>query len=578
MEVKDINSSAAQLFLKTVANAAGGAALGAGFSSLLSMGSSQSIDSAADLKPSAAEMPSAENKSSAPLKNNRESRRNESKAAPTSATKENKKNKVADKPENNGVAVADAPLKPQAAKSAETPETAEAPAKIAAPENITDVPPVETSEVQPVQPQNIVMTEVDGKSTGGMEAVLLSQGVDVVLTGDSIAFTDSSMTLEALSALPEVHVLTADGTVKTMTGAELAAQVSSAEANGALPQIPFAEAIKEVEIPQELVTKAAQFAKEAAAAPQAETSAVYADAELAAQALQLDEKAMDGRKLKVEVTLKAEQGEKIAAAGSNELIKDRLSLEQALEAASEAAPVVKSEKITASLAPQASAGTAPAANPTLNQSAAPLFNPAVATAQTFEENQTAAAIKTASVSEIGTQNVSHAASGAGELLTEAKAEASMAKSDTSFRDIYKGMSKEVVDQVKVNITKSAVKGVDKIDISLKPEELGHIQIKMQIAKDGKLQAHIISSRPETMEVLQKEIHNLEKAFNEAGFQTDEGSLSFSFQGNQAGQEQDRNSELRNYIGSVFENETVDTAAGNDNQLLWSPDKGLNIRV
>ncbi len=68
-------------------------------------------------------------------------------------------------------------------------------------------------------------------------------------------------------------------------------------------------------------------------------------------------------------------------------------------------------------------------------------------------------------------------------------------STASFRDVYKGMGKEVVEQIKVNITKSAVKGVDTIEIQLKPEDLGKIEVKMQIGKDGKLQAHIVSSRP-----------------------------------------------------------------------------------
>ena len=81
-----------------------------------------------------------------------------------------------------------------------------------------------------------------------------------------------------------------------------------------------------------------------------------------------------------------------------------------------------------------------------------------------------------------------------ENLSNSKIAANDAQ-NTSFKDVYKGMSKEVIDQVKVNITKSAVKGVDKVEIQLKPEDLGHIEVKMQIGKDGKLQAHIIASRP-----------------------------------------------------------------------------------
>lgn len=159
----------------------------------------------------------------------------------------------------------------------------------------------------------------------------------------------------------------------------------------------------------------------------------------------------------------------------------------------------------------------------------------------------------------------------------AKAETNAKAQELNTKDVYKGMSKEVVEQVKVNITKSAVRGVDKIDVHLKPEELGQIEVKMQI-KDGKLQAHIISSRPETMEILQKNAQSLEQAFNDAGFQTDANSLSFSFR-NENGQAQQQNENLRNFIGNMFEqesqNEVLPHEAANQD---WISDKGLNIRV
>lgn len=165
-----------------------------------------------------------------------------------------------------------------------------------------------------------------------------------------------------------------------------------------------------------------------------------------------------------------------------------------------------------------------------------------------------------------------------EVLAFAKAEQRQSVHETlNTKDVYKGMSKEVVEQVKVNITKSAVKGVNKIEVHLKPEELGQIEIKMQI-KDGKLQAHIISSRPETMEILQKNAQSLEQAFNDAGLSTDNNSLSFSFR-NEQGQTQGQNDNLRNFIGNIFEEETQydimpQEAANQD----WISEKGLNIRV
>lgn len=152
---------------------------------------------------------------------------------------------------------------------------------------------------------------------------------------------------------------------------------------------------------------------------------------------------------------------------------------------------------------------------------------------------------------------------------------------TSLRDVYKGMGKEAIEQIKVNITKSAVKGVDTINVKLKPEELGHIEIKMQIAKDGKLQAHIISSRAETMDMLQKEMSSLEKAFNDAGFETDSNSFSFSFREDQQSERQkEANGGLRSFLGDMLEKEAdnENMAAEKSAYENWDGKSALNIRV
>ncbi len=165
------------------------------------------------------------------------------------------------------------------------------------------------------------------------------------------------------------------------------------------------------------------------------------------------------------------------------------------------------------------------------------------------------------------------------LAAQTKTAAPAAELKSPAEDALKGMSREVVEQVKVNITKSAVKGVDKIDISLKPEDLGQIEIRMQLSKDGKLQAHIISSRPETMEILQKDMQSLQKAFADAGFLTDENSLSFSFNDNSQAWQQQREEEngLRRFMGKIFESE-----GNNDNlaqaENVWDGKSALNIRV
>ncbi len=164
-----------------------------------------------------------------------------------------------------------------------------------------------------------------------------------------------------------------------------------------------------------------------------------------------------------------------------------------------------------------------------------------------------------------------------EASNTARSEAFAKINETSSRDMFRGMGKEVIEQIKVNITKSAVKGIDTIDIQLKPEELGKIQIKMHIAKDGRLQAEIISARAETLDILQKDVSGLAKAFNDAGYDTDSRSFNFSFQEeSQAREQQKDESGLLRFIGDTLEQE-AEALAGNDN-LGYDPLKGLNIKV
>ncbi len=145
--------------------------------------------------------------------------------------------------------------------------------------------------------------------------------------------------------------------------------------------------------------------------------------------------------------------------------------------------------------------------------------------------------------------------------------------DTSFKDAYdKGLTREVAEQIKVNITQSAIKGVDKIEIQLKPAELGHLEIKMQISKDGRLQAHIVASDANTMELLQKDLSALKQVFDNAGFQTEDGSFSFSYRGDE--QNNNERERLRTFIGEVITQDVAEETAAND----YIGVDGVNIRV
>lgn len=393
----------------------------------------------------------------------------------------------------------------------------------------------------------------------------------------------TEISLDALALMGTVTVVNpATGETFQTTGAELAAQLADAgvQSVSVLPGeegqplvAPVVEHAPEADAFQNIV--AAMKKTQAENAPVVDADAVAADAAsdqdiLAQQAAKLGEAVGEDRKVKVEVSVKEE---KIADAVDGGLVKNAKLSDETLSAVVESKDAVKGNPLTEVKTPaQQAAAQNQIREMPLTMTAGAVSNAAAAAA----DDTAAVAVST----ETGSVTLAHAGTVGGEMLANAKASAANDSSSTSFRDVYKGMGKEVVDQIKVNITKSAVKGVDKIEIQLKPEDLGHIEVKMQIGKDGKLQAHIVASRPETAEILQKEIGNLQKAFNEAGFQTDEGSLSFSFRDDgQAGQNQERNN-LRNFIGDVLEQETAMDAAVGDlfAGTAWDGKNGLNIRV
>ena len=295
------------------------------------------------------------------------------------------------------------------------------------------------------------------------------------------------------------------------------------------------------------------------------------NANIVEEAAKLGEAVGEGRKAEVKVTVSEENFSYVVA-------KSDFSAQEVLQSAASEEPIVQDMQ---ELPSSASAPQTVTAAPQQNQ--AQQLN-LFAFASQNQNNAVAAENASGSVavvSELTSSSASHSALSAdmsAAVKTEARAEV---ENKTALRDVYKGMSREAVEQIKVNITKSAVKGVDTINVQLKPEELGHIEIKMQIAKDGKLQAHIISSRAETMDMLQKEMPALEKAFNDAGFETDGSSFSFSFrEDRQAGQQNESGRGLRSFLGDVLDKE-----AGNENLAeetaaygTWDGKSALNIRV
>lgn len=562
MEIKDINNATTiqALFAKAVAGVSSGQTLGSGFASLVSQ---------------VGDMVSANNKDIANVQENTVV------AAEKAECPDVKDNKELDKkrPEKNEkVEVAEKPQDRRKQKSvkedASVPMQEPAPmaktAEVAKPEAM-EAAATAAAEAAPVPSENAAQVAEVLPAATEVGAIAIVNDAEVVM------MPDAEVDLSTLAKMPTVTVFDQNsGEVVSMTGAELVAKIQQASEQGSLFELPsqeveqFASLIPaEVEVDEKGNSKT--VAKNTASLGE---GVLVADEALAEQIEALDAKLGDAQKVKVSVDVKEE---KISALNDKAIVQDKVALDEIVASAlKEKTTSDKQAQIVSGMSQSQPSHTQAANNAQVQMPQ--VVNPMAASVANAGADVVSGAesAKVSAVEGISSAGANNTTLGTAALAGNAKAEGRAQTSETSFRDIYKGMSKEVIDQVKVNITKSAVKGVDNIEIKLKPEDLGHIEVKMQISKDGKLHAHIISNRPETMEILQREAGNLEKAFNDAGFDMDSGSLSFSFrEGSESGQ--DKNSELRNFIGSVMEHDAENELAGNDN-LEWTPAQGLNIRV
>lgn len=95
------------------------------------------------------------------------------------------------------------------------------------------------------------------------------------------------------------------------------------------------------------------------------------------------------------------------------------------------------------------------------------------------------------------------------------------------------------EQIAVNLHRMAKSGTSQYEMQLHPAELGRVDIKLEINKDGLVHATVTADNQQAFDMLQKDQRSLERALQQAGLQTDENSLSFSLRdgSNQAQQQQ-----------------------------------------
>ena len=96
-------------------------------------------------------------------------------------------------------------------------------------------------------------------------------------------------------------------------------------------------------------------------------------------------------------------------------------------------------------------------------------------------------------------------------------------------------SSTATQQVSIQIQKALANGLNKVNIKLHPAQLGRVEVRLDIAPEGQLTASITAEKPETLDLLQKDIRGLVKALQESGLNTNSNSFNFALHKDQENQ-------------------------------------------
>ncbi|MFM9973287.1 MAG: flagellar hook-length control protein FliK [Beijerinckiaceae bacterium] len=138
------------------------------------------------------------------------------------------------------------------------------------------------------------------------------------------------------------------------------------------------------------------------------------------------------------------------------------------------------------------------------------------------------------------------------------------KAATPAESLARADSPVPLQAVAVEIGLRAVHGSKEFSIRLDPEELGRIDIRLEISKEGEVQAKLVVDRVETLQLLQRDAKTLERAFDQAGLKTNPDGLQFSLrdpgQQNRNGQQHEPQSNGRIADRIEFEKPLIDDIA------------------
>ena len=98
-----------------------------------------------------------------------------------------------------------------------------------------------------------------------------------------------------------------------------------------------------------------------------------------------------------------------------------------------------------------------------------------------------------------------------------------------------------VSGLAVEIAATVQSGKTHFEVRLDPADLGRIDVRIDVDRNGQVTSHLTVEKPETLSMLQQDAPQLQQALNDAGLKTGSGGLQFSLRDqSQSGQNSDPN--------------------------------------
>ncbi len=137
-----------------------------------------------------------------------------------------------------------------------------------------------------------------------------------------------------------------------------------------------------------------------------------------------------------------------------------------------------------------------------------------------------------------------------------------------------------VSGLALEIAASVKSGKSRFEIRLDPADLGRIDVRIDIDRNGQVTSHLTVEKPETLSMLRQDAPQLQRALDDAGLKTGNGGLQFSLRDQSSSGQNSGNDTSANAQRLVIsEEDTIPAAvAGRSYGRPLGPSSGVDIRV